>query len=253
MFSLSIPTDEGRRDVPLVVEELVVGSAEDSDLVIAHPGVAPRQARVWREGFTWFVDHLGSERGTFVNDARVRARFSIARGDRLRLGDFPHVIELVEHSLEREQMDTYSALQRATDAERLVYADELEMQGALDLANWVRAELELRQHATGTRGHARVMHELVELNRRVSPQQRALLARGPIESCGLPACPSDWSKLALTGSERLRKCGACQQRVTYCATVAEGRAVESKPIVVDASCPRWPGDVRPFPRPVVVG
>ena len=64
---------------------LLIGRDPASDIVISHPTVSRRHAKLeWNSG-QLTVEDLGSSGGTFINGVRVR-RERLAPGDVLRLG-----------------------------------------------------------------------------------------------------------------------------------------------------------------------
>lgn len=67
-------------------ENMVVGRAPDADLVLNHPEVSRRHCRILREGESWFVEDLGSRRGTAVNGKRISGRMTLRPGDQIRVG-----------------------------------------------------------------------------------------------------------------------------------------------------------------------
>jgi ABC-type multidrug transport system ATPase subunit/pSer/pThr/pTyr-binding forkhead associated (FHA) protein len=67
-------------------ENVVVGRAAEVDLVLGHPEVSRRHCRILWEGQTWFVEDLGSQRGTAVNGNRISARTSLKSGDQIQIG-----------------------------------------------------------------------------------------------------------------------------------------------------------------------
>ena len=60
-------------------ENVVVGRAAEVDLVLSHPEVSRRHCRILFEGETWFVEDLGSQRGTAVNGNRISGRTALKR------------------------------------------------------------------------------------------------------------------------------------------------------------------------------
>src|ERR1700730_15313855 len=67
-------------------ESVVVGRAAEVDLILGHPEVSRRHCRILWEGQTWFVEDLGSQRGTAVNGNRISARTSLKSGDQIQIG-----------------------------------------------------------------------------------------------------------------------------------------------------------------------
>jgi ABC transport system ATP-binding/permease protein len=74
------------RSEVLPSENLVVGRAANVDLVLSHPEVSRRHCRISREGDTWFVEDLGSRRGTAVNGNRISGRTALQPGDQIHVG-----------------------------------------------------------------------------------------------------------------------------------------------------------------------
>jgi pSer/pThr/pTyr-binding forkhead associated (FHA) protein len=78
----------GRMNPPELVYgggELILGRADECNVVVAYPTVSSRHARIYRLGDRSFVEDLGSANGTFVNDDPVRGPRAIVSGDRLSL------------------------------------------------------------------------------------------------------------------------------------------------------------------------
>lgn len=72
--------------------ELVIGRSRSCDVVVDHPEVSRRHARlVFRDG-SWFVQDLESMNGTTVNGTRV-GRCRLLAGDRLVVGGYPLKID----------------------------------------------------------------------------------------------------------------------------------------------------------------
>jgi len=74
------------RSEVLPSENIVVGRAPEADLVLNHPEVSRRHCRVSHEGETWFVEDLGSRRGTAVNGNRISGRTALRPGDQIHVG-----------------------------------------------------------------------------------------------------------------------------------------------------------------------
>jgi hypothetical protein len=116
---------------------------------------------------------------------------------------------------------------------RLVYADWLEEKGDARAA-FLRAQV-----GSGP---------LPQLE--LDPDWVAQVDRTPIENCpGVQfayACPKKWEDLA-PRSERVRFCGACQQEVHHCTSVAEAQshAWQGHCVAVGSFVPRAPGDLQP--------
>lgn len=70
---------------PLHGERLVLGSADDADLVLAGKGISRRHAELVESGGEWRVRDLGARNGLFVNGQRVEVR-DLREGDTLEIG-----------------------------------------------------------------------------------------------------------------------------------------------------------------------
>ena len=66
---------------------LVIGRHPQSGIVIDHPEVSRRHARVLRQEEGWIVEDLDSTNGTFVNGARLSGPHELSPGDRVGLSE----------------------------------------------------------------------------------------------------------------------------------------------------------------------
>jgi ABC transport system ATP-binding/permease protein len=74
------------RSETITSENVVVGRAAEVDLILSHPEVSRRHCRILWEGENWFVEDLGSQRGTAVNGTRISGRTSLKSGDQIQIG-----------------------------------------------------------------------------------------------------------------------------------------------------------------------
>lgn len=65
--------------------EVIIGRAPDSDVVIEHPSVSKQHARILREIEDVFIEDLGSSNGITVN-GQERKRAALRSGDRIEIG-----------------------------------------------------------------------------------------------------------------------------------------------------------------------
>jgi pSer/pThr/pTyr-binding forkhead associated (FHA) protein len=80
-------------EFPIDRDSILIGRHPDLDMVLHDDAVSERHARIsLAEGATWLED-LGSENGTFVNDQRIE-RVALAPGDRVRIA--AHVIDVLD-------------------------------------------------------------------------------------------------------------------------------------------------------------
>jgi ABC-type multidrug transport system ATPase subunit/pSer/pThr/pTyr-binding forkhead associated (FHA) protein len=85
-MEISILSGLPLRSKVLPGENVVVGRAPDVELVLNHPEVSRRHCRIFREGESWFVEDLGSRRGTLLNGDRITGRASLQAGDQIHVG-----------------------------------------------------------------------------------------------------------------------------------------------------------------------
>ena len=74
------------RSETLPSENVILGRAAEVDLILSHPEVSRRHCRILREGESWFVEDLGSQRGTAVNGTRISGRTALREGDQIQVG-----------------------------------------------------------------------------------------------------------------------------------------------------------------------
>lgn len=88
MPQLVIETPGGQtRTVPLTADTLSIGRSAASDVSFPEDsGLSRRHLMLARQGGVWMVEDLGSKNGTFLNDAAVKARTALKRGDRVTAG-----------------------------------------------------------------------------------------------------------------------------------------------------------------------
>jgi ABC-type multidrug transport system ATPase subunit len=85
-MQISILSGLPARSKNLSSDNVVVGRAADADVILNHPEVSRRHCRIQREGETWFVEDLGSRRGTTVNGNRISGRTALRPGDKVQVG-----------------------------------------------------------------------------------------------------------------------------------------------------------------------
>ncbi|MEN9835851.1 MAG: hypothetical protein RL011_2044 [Pseudomonadota bacterium] len=66
---------------------ITIGSGPDADIVIEEDSVSPVHARLTREPTGYYVEDLGSERGTYLLDVKVDGRKRFIDGDIFRFGE----------------------------------------------------------------------------------------------------------------------------------------------------------------------
>ena len=67
------------------VQPVSIGRLPGNTIVIDHPAVSARHARVFREGTHYVIEDLKSTNGTFVNDKPI-TRHTLRDGDAILVG-----------------------------------------------------------------------------------------------------------------------------------------------------------------------
>ena len=73
---------------PIQGESVMVGRDRTCSIVLSHPAVSRRHARMTLNGASWILEDLKSANGTYVNNTRVE-RVSLKPGDVVRFGADP--------------------------------------------------------------------------------------------------------------------------------------------------------------------
>ena len=87
LAALSIKTGpDAGKTINLPEKELIIGRMEPADIVLNHPEVSRRHARVvFRDG-KYYLEDLGSVNGTRVNDQSITGDHLLKEGDEIELG-----------------------------------------------------------------------------------------------------------------------------------------------------------------------
>jgi hypothetical protein len=74
---------------PLGTTDVSIGNLEDNTIILADPRVSPQHAIIFWQAETGahFIDDLGSDQGTYVNEVRVEAPRMLRDGDVIRMGN----------------------------------------------------------------------------------------------------------------------------------------------------------------------
>lgn len=75
------------RTFPLEKPSLTLGRDPRNDVVIDHPQVSRRHARITRPSNAWVIEDLGSTNGTFVNGTRLAESRALTQGDTIELSE----------------------------------------------------------------------------------------------------------------------------------------------------------------------
>jgi hypothetical protein len=74
------------REIDLQGQPLLMGRAQDADLVLEDDYASGRHARLFPQGTRWFLEDLGSTNGTFVDGRQVSRALAVAPGNSIRIG-----------------------------------------------------------------------------------------------------------------------------------------------------------------------
>jgi uncharacterized protein (TIGR02996 family) len=110
---------------------------------------------------------------------------------------------------------------------RLVYADWLEERGD-PRGEFLRLEAALMYLPREDERWAGLAARLRQLRPTLAREWLTALDQVPIELCDQVfefRCPKRWDRLQLTEDVAVRFCGSCRQRVRYCTSLDEARAV----------------------------
>jgi uncharacterized protein (TIGR02996 family) len=228
--------------------ELVFGRAEQNDVVLAHPTVSPRHARLVARGPRVIIADLASDNGTWINGHRLDGPHPLAVGDRIEIGRYAITASDARAVHEPPGLAHHDATEAALLAQiaagdhdsRPVYADWLEERAHSREAAFVRAQDELVA--------LRIRRDDVVTPADAPFRWRAAIARPPIEACDFDfECPKEWGSLAPTAQPGVRMCGACKKPVYYCDSVADARehAANARCVALDLSAARIDDDLGP--------
>ncbi|WP_394161212.1 FHA domain-containing protein FhaB/FipA [Galactobacter valiniphilus] len=72
--------------LPLGASPLLLGRAQEANLVLDDDYSSGRHARLFPQGSRWFLEDLGSTNGTFIDDAPLTRAQPVEPGQRIRIG-----------------------------------------------------------------------------------------------------------------------------------------------------------------------
>lgn len=245
MIHVSLDDRFGPRTFSFAREAIVIGSADDADLVLDAKGVAQQHVRVIADG--------GALR---VEDARGQIPPRTLPPDvHIKIADLELHIALESLAPEDVGDDTERTLLDAIrdnpsdPATREVCADWLEGQGQTARAEFLRAQLAVQSAAAADAAFQAALEQLRALAPAVGVGWRARVATTFVERCSgvrfEVACPMRWDRLEPTAHEAVRNCGSCKQQVTYCTTIEQARTIARAGgcIAVDIGVRRRRGDL----------
>jgi uncharacterized protein (TIGR02996 family) len=203
--------------------QITVGRDTENDLVLDDPSVSDRHCRITDHAGDWIVEDLGSERGTLVNGAPIRAPVLIGEGDRIYVGLYVLEIEQLDDRIDPVEEGLLEGIARGDDNSRTVYADWLEQRGDLLRAEFLRLQqvvIDAPMDTPEERAAFLVSSKrLRELAASVDLEWRMWIGRPAVEGCRVAfdiPCKMDWGMLEPTGRPDVRRCNTCRKQVQYC-------------------------------------
>lgn len=92
--------------LPIAPGTLVLGRSSSADLRLPHASISRRHARLQRRGERFFLEDLGSQNGTYLDEERLSSEREVLLGQRIHIG--PAVLRLRRPGvgdLQAEEMD----------------------------------------------------------------------------------------------------------------------------------------------------
>lgn len=74
------------REIDLQGQALLMGRAQDADLVLEDDYASGRHARLFPQGTRWFLEDLGSTNGTYVDGNQITRALTVGPGNSIRIG-----------------------------------------------------------------------------------------------------------------------------------------------------------------------
>jgi len=94
--------------LPVAPGTLVLGRSSSADLRLPHASISRRHARLVRRGERFFLEDLGSQNGTYVDDERLSSERELTLGQRIHIG--PAVLRLRRAGVAENLADGADAL-----------------------------------------------------------------------------------------------------------------------------------------------
>jgi ABC transport system ATP-binding/permease protein len=106
--------------VELTQEQLVIGRSAPAGLIITHPEISRRHARLLVQQGNYVLEDLGSSNGTFVNGQRLQAPRTLTNGAEIQLGTQVKLVFNMQPAVDESAQRTVLADQ---SGQRTVLAD----------------------------------------------------------------------------------------------------------------------------------
>jgi pSer/pThr/pTyr-binding forkhead associated (FHA) protein len=92
-------------DITLREGAILIGSSPTCSVVLEHPSISMRHARLTVKGDGLTVTDLRSQHGVFVNGVRLTAETSLRSGDLVTFGELVFGVLMLEDDTDEEDMD----------------------------------------------------------------------------------------------------------------------------------------------------
>lgn len=79
---------EGEHRFLMMDDELVIGRSPSSDIAIAHKSISRKHVKISVKGSQFFVEDLGSQNGTMLNDEQLTGAEAFGPGDIIQMSEF---------------------------------------------------------------------------------------------------------------------------------------------------------------------
>lgn len=241
-------------------DEVMIGSAPSSSLVLNDASVGKTHAKLLRhKNGSVLVQTVHPAHRVLVNDIEAM-RMAVREGDKIEVGVYRLAI-LDRDPPGRVELEFLAAIANAPndDTPRAVYGDWLEEHQHFEEAQFLRAQIEIRDLAADHPRFADLSRTIETLAPRMGMSWRRAVARPAIENCGPQfelKCPKRWDELTSTKNPDQRFCHACNRNVHYATSVDKARrlAIAGQCVAVDITETRRPGDLNPPPpMPMMLG
>ena len=205
--------------------QIAIGRAPDNDLVLADATVSVRHCRLTVLEGSWFLDDLGSERGTRINGKPAVKGAVLSEHDRIYVGAFVLQLEEVDGRVGSIEAGLLDGIARGDDDSRTIYADWLEEHGELARAEFLRVQQGIIDAPIDTPTQKTAFVSATQRSRELAASidvdWRMRVARPVVEGCRLAfeiPCKMDWGQLEPTDEPEVRHCNTCRKTVRYCTS-----------------------------------
>ena len=113
---------EGEHRFLMMDEELVIGRSPSSDIAIAHKSISRKHVKISVQGTQYFVEDLGSQNGSMLNDVQLTGASAFGPGDIIQMSEFR-----IELSFMKNEEDFGSSSEDGENANKTMMIDRSEL------------------------------------------------------------------------------------------------------------------------------